>query len=88
MTTEPLKEPLNQRGALYQAERFLANVKCVLSPADAPTRGIAEVPDDVAWLNLGTLTLVLRNGRRFQITPAKLDRAPGAPTLLRFFVRA
>lgn len=88
MTTEPLKDPLNQRGTLYQGERFLANVRCVLSPAEAPVRGLAEVPDDVAWLNLGTLTLALRNGRRYQITPAKLDRAEGAPSLLRFFVRA
>jgi hypothetical protein len=87
MTTEPLKEPLSQRGTLYSKDRFLANVKCLLTPTDVPVRGIAEVPNGVDWLSFGTLTLALRNGRRYTISPAKLQRADDAPTLLKFFVR-
>jgi hypothetical protein len=87
MTTEPLKGPLNLRGTLYQADRFLVTVRCQLMPEDVPVRGLALVPDTLDWLNLGVLTLELANGMRYEITPAKLERSPGAQSLLKFYVR-
>jgi hypothetical protein len=65
----------------------LATVKYLLTPTDVLVRGIAEVAGGMDWLSFGTLTLALRNGRRYTISPAKLQRADDAPMLLKFFVR-
>jgi hypothetical protein len=87
MTTEPLKEPFNVRAALYQGDRHLADVSCKLSPIDAPVTGMAVVPNEVDWLHVGTLTLALRSGPRYQILPAKLERASESKSLFRFYIR-
>jgi hypothetical protein len=87
MTTEPLKEPFNVRAAFYQGDRHLADISCKLSPPDAPVIGMAVVPNEVDWLQVGTLTLALRSGRRYQILPAKLERASEGKSLFRFYIR-
>jgi hypothetical protein len=87
MTTEPLKEPFNVRAALYQGDHHLADVSCKLSPPDAQVTGMAVVPSEVAWLHAGTLTLALRSGPRYQILPAKLERASDDKSLFRFYIR-
>jgi hypothetical protein len=88
LTTVPLKGPLNLRGTLYQADRFLAMVRCQLLPTDVPVRGLALVPEGPDWLNMSPLMLELSNGKRYEIIPAKLEHDPGALALLRFYVRA
>jgi len=87
MTTEPLKEPFNVRAALYQGDHHLADISCKLSPPDTPVIGMAVVPNEVDWLQVGTLTLALRSGRRYQILPAKLERASEGKSLFRFYIR-
>jgi hypothetical protein len=84
VTTEPLKEPLRLQAALYHDHIWLCNVKCSLSPADAPVRGIAQVFDDIDWLSLNSLTLALHSGERYQITPLRLDPASSTSNLLMF----
>jgi hypothetical protein len=84
LTTVPLKEPLRLQAALYHADVWLCNVKCGLSPTDAPTRGIVQVPDDIDWLSLSSLTLALHSGRRYEIIPVRLDRASETAHLLTF----
>jgi hypothetical protein len=87
MTTEPLKEPFNVRAALDQGDHHLADVSCKLSPPDVPVTGMAVVPNEVDWLQVGTLTLALRSGRRYQILPAKLERASEGKSLFRIYIR-
>jgi hypothetical protein len=41
----------------------------------------------VDWLHVGTLTLALRSGPRYQILPAKLERASESKSLFRFYIR-
>lgn len=86
MTTVPLKEPFRLRGEIYLGDRKLASVKCWLSPAAAPIFGMALVTDEHDWLSLGSLALLLRNGKQHQIMPTKLEPASGEQFLLRFDV--
>ena len=86
MTTEPLKEPFRTRAQLFLGDRLLANIRCRLSPPNAPVQGLALVPDDRDWLALGTLTLLLRSGKQYRIIPTRLEKAQGVPSLLRFDV--
>jgi hypothetical protein len=87
MTTIPLKEPFRVRATLFQGSRLLASVRCRLSPPSAPQTGMAIVPDDRDWLLLGPLTLVVqRTGQTYQVTPTRIDRAAGIPSLLWFDV--
>src|SRR5687768_6265431 len=85
VTTVPLKEPFRIRAYLYLGDRQLASVRCRLTPADAPTQGVALVPDARNWLALGSLTLLVqRSGRQYTIFPTRLERAAGVPNLLTF----
>lgn len=86
MTTIPLKEPFRLRAEIYLGDRWLASIKCWLSPAGAPILGMALVTPEHDWLALGSLALLLRDGKQYQIMPTQLEPTAGEQSLLRFDV--